>query len=550
MATGAKQAFRLAHPATAALTLPMTGVLATAIVVADPGVPALVPAAGLWLCIGLPTLLLVHKLIAPTVALAEALVYGLATTLLALMLGGLALNQLLPVVGVARPLDRVPVLITLGVGLIGLVAWRFDRRRAFTAIALTARESVLIGTGAIVVVGAIMGAIRLNNGASGAFTIGVLAVGAAAVVGLLVWRGSVRDGVICTTLYLLALGLLFMTSLRGWYITGHDIQQEFHALQLTSINGGWDISRYRDPYNACLSITILPTVIGRIAHLHDPYVFKVVFQMLFAVCPVVVYRIARRFTAVGPSVLAAVYFLSFPTFFTDMPFLARQEIAFIFLGGAYLVIDRRRAEHAMAADVARPHVRRRGVLALLDHVRPAGRHGRDLARVEERSRHTHGHASAAGPGRSCACAGSPWSSRGRSWCGLTVLVAVWTGPLTGTSGQLEKTALSSARGVLSGDHLEQPVVGCVVQPPGRRHRAALAAPREIPGGVAGLHRRGAGRGHLLPAKRAGPLSDTRPEQPGLPLTAVGRRVSEAGVDVPAANSSCGRASRASCRSSW
>ena len=54
--------------------------------------------------------------------------------------------------------------------------------------------------------------------------------------------------------------------------------------------------------------------------------------------------------------------------------------------------DRRRAEHALAPDVARAHVRRRGLLALLDHVRPAGRHGRDLARGEERGRHAHDHA--------------------------------------------------------------------------------------------------------------------------------------------------------------
>ena len=534
MATGAKQAFRLAHPATAALTLPMTGVLATAIVVADPGVPALVPAAGLWLCIGLPTLLLVHKLIAPTVALAEALVYGLATTLLALMLGGLALNQLLPVVGVARPLDRVPVLITLGVGLIGLVAWRFDRRRAFPAIALTARESVLIGTGAIVVVGAIMGAIRLNNGASGAFTICVLAVGAAAVVGLLVWRGSVRDGVICTTLYLLALGLLFMASLRGWYITGHDIQQEFHSLQLTSINGGWDISRYRDPYNACLSITILPTVIGRIAHLHDPYVFKVVFQMLFAVCPVVVYRIARRFTAVGPSVLAAVYFLSFPTFFTDMPFLARQEIAFIFLGGAYLVMTdagqsmrwRRTWLALMSVGVVFSHYSTTyvllGVMAVTWLAARTGvatrmitraRRSRTILRVRR----------------------EPLVITWPLLVGLTVLVAVWTGPLTGTSGQLEKTALSSARGVLSGDLLS--------------NRSSDVSYSLLAGDTEPLSQRLAryrtesldstaaarGAGTYYPRSVLDRYPTPALEQPGLPLTAVGRGVSGAGVSVPALN---------------
>ena len=73
----------------------------------------------------------------------------------------------------------------------------------------------------------------------------------------------------------------------------------------------------------------------------DPYVFKVFFQLLFATCPVMVYLLARRYCSKHVAILAVVYFVSFPTFFTDMPFLNRQEIAFVFLGLAYLALTRR-----------------------------------------------------------------------------------------------------------------------------------------------------------------------------------------------------------------
>ena len=358
-----------------------------------------------------------------------------------------------------------------------------------------------------------------------------------------------RDGVICTTLYLLALGLLFMTSLRGWYITGHDIQQEFHALQLTSINGGWDISRYRDPYNACLSITILPTVIGRIAHLHDPYVFKVVFQMLFAVCPVVVYRIARRFTGVGPSVLAAVYFLSFPTFFTDMPFLARQEIAFIFLGGAYLVMTdagqsmrwRRTWLALMSVGVVFSHYSTTyvllGVMAVTWLASRSGvatrmitraRRSRTILRVRREplvitwpflvgltaarrglDRAADRHLRPAredgpqlGAGRAL---GRPLGNRSSD---------VSYSLLAGDTETLRSASRSTARSRWT--------------PPPRRAREGTYYPRSVV--------------DRYPTPAA--------EQPDLPLTAVGRRVSDAGVTCRPPNSSCGRASRASCRSSW
>ena len=129
-----------------------------------------------------------------------------------------------------------------------------------------------------------------------------------------------------------------MTSLRGWYVTGHDIQAEYRVFQLTQAHARWDISYFRDAYNACLSITILPTELARVVSVDGPYIYKVFFQVIFAACPVLVYAIARRYWSRSVGILAAVYFVGFPTFFTDMPFLNRQEIAFLFVCVAILLI--------------------------------------------------------------------------------------------------------------------------------------------------------------------------------------------------------------------
>jgi uncharacterized membrane protein len=89
-------------------------------------------------------------------------------------------------------------------------------------------------------------------------------------------------------------------------------------------------------YNACLSITILPTELGQILHVDSPYVYKLFFQLIFALTPILAYGIARRYFNRGISTLAVAYFVGFPTFFTDMPFLNRQEIAFLFVGAGVL----------------------------------------------------------------------------------------------------------------------------------------------------------------------------------------------------------------------
>ena len=98
------------------------------------------------------------------------------------------------------------------------------------------------------------------------------------------------------------------------------------------------MSTFRDPYNACLSITLLPTQMASLLHVDDPYIYKVFFQLLFAACPVMVFTLARRYFSDRVAILAVAYFIGFPTFFTDLPFLNRQEMALLFVAAAFLAM--------------------------------------------------------------------------------------------------------------------------------------------------------------------------------------------------------------------
>jgi len=98
---------------------------------------------------------------------------------------------------------------------------------------------------------------------------------------------------------------------------------------------------YQNAYNACLSITILPTILTNLLSVQDILVYKVIFQILFATSPVLVFFILRNYTTPVFAFLSAFLFMSFPTFFNDMPMLNRQEIGFIFFGLAlYMMLER------------------------------------------------------------------------------------------------------------------------------------------------------------------------------------------------------------------
>jgi uncharacterized membrane protein len=296
--------------------------------------------AGSLLAIGLPTWMLSQKINWRTDAPSERLAYSVVSSIFGLMAAGLVVNTILPHLGISRPLDRDPVLATVDVwcGLIAL--WRPKR---FSPMIPTPRIDKLQGAdwlvgflSALCVPLAVMGANRLNNGADSGLTLIMLFIAAITLAIMFVKRNTLNGGTITAALYFIATAMLLMTSLRGWYITGSDIQNEYVVFELTKSHGDWNMSNAPNPYNACLSVTILPTMLSQLLRVDDPYIFKFWFQLLFALCPVFVYRISLRYGDRTIALVATIYFIAFPTYFTDMPFVNRQEIAYLFVGACVL----------------------------------------------------------------------------------------------------------------------------------------------------------------------------------------------------------------------
>lgn len=291
--------------------------------------------AGFLLALGLPAWMLSQKVDWRTDRPTERLSYSVVAAILGLLVIGLVINTVLPHIGIHHPLDRGPVLLAIDAWCGGLALWRRERfRPAIPSVPLDRLSSADLTIGslaALCVPIAVVGANRLNNGASGTVTLAMLVLAGITFTLMFAKRAQLNPGTLPVAIYFIGLAMLLMTSLRGWYITGHDIQEEYRVFELTKTHGDWNISLERDGYNACLSITILPTMLWQVIRVDDPYIYKFWFQVLFALCPVLVYCITERLTGRTEGILAAMFFVVFPTYFTDMPFLDRQEIAFLFV---------------------------------------------------------------------------------------------------------------------------------------------------------------------------------------------------------------------------
>ena len=62
------------------------------------------------------------------------------------------------------------------------------------------------------------------------------------------------------------------------------------------------------------------------------YIYKVIFQMIFAFGLLPIYYFIKKLSSSRIALICALIFISFPVFLNDMPFLNRQEIAFVFFG--------------------------------------------------------------------------------------------------------------------------------------------------------------------------------------------------------------------------
>ncbi|MDP9794079.1 hypothetical protein J2S43_002591 [Catenuloplanes nepalensis] len=195
--------------------------------------------------------------------------------------------------------------------------------------------AVLVNTatvfaGAVAVPLAVLGAARLNAGGGPLLSLVALTAVLAAVAGAAYAAGRHRPGVAAGALYLAGLAVLLATSLRGTGVTGHDIKIEYHVLVDVLDAGRWRPGGVYPGYNSCLSLTTLPAFLARLLGLAPLDVYRVAYQVVFALAPVGAFLLARRLLPPVAAVLAAGLFIAFPTFVNDMPMLNRQELALLF----------------------------------------------------------------------------------------------------------------------------------------------------------------------------------------------------------------------------
>jgi len=273
----------------------------------------------------------------------EFLIFQLGISVTSIMILGLFVNWILPVLRISlEPLNLTALLIIFNIFLLMLLAITLNLNKK-TAIKIKIPNQNQLSLGLIYVALffvplSIIGATKLNHQISSKLPMLLIFLISAYVFILTIYRKKLTETVFPISIWLISLSLMFMYSFRSEYISGWDNHLEYHVFQLTKNHQHWIPDSFPNPYNSCISITILPTIFSLFTGIPDIYILKLIYPVIFSFVPVAIYLLGRYYLTSFQAYLGAFFFSSQWMFMNQYPFIYREQTAMLFASLLFLTI--------------------------------------------------------------------------------------------------------------------------------------------------------------------------------------------------------------------
>lgn len=298
----------------------------------------LAQALSLLILLIVPGVLLLRALRVPPRAVLAFPIYVPCASLVVLMGTGLMVNLIGISTGSEPPLRTGPMLAYVTVACVLLLVLAPRQRDAFVPLLRRSVPRIHHLAPLSLPLLAAAGAAAVNAGSGAALAYAAVAAATVMLCGAIVFADRLGAGTTAVILYSVALTLIWGYTLRGEFTYGFDITTEHLIAREGIATGVWELDHTRDAYGALLSVTILPAFLSQVTGLSSLAIFKVVFPAIFALFPAGAFLLARRFIAPVFAVAAAGLIIAQSAFSQQIPAVARQEIAFVLLLAAIVVV--------------------------------------------------------------------------------------------------------------------------------------------------------------------------------------------------------------------
>lgn len=279
----------------------------------------------------LPGYLILRILHLNNLTLVEVVLYILTFSTVFVLVSGLFLNTILPIMGFSEPLTYSYIVFFFSALLLILNILNFNSEdlHAMDLSTYNPISYILSGLSILGLLFTIFGTTLLNNEKSNFFSLLSILLVPVILVLVAFFNKTINSKVFPFVIFFVAVNLMLLYSLRSWHVNGFDITQELNIFGFTDERNKWVLEVFKDPYNACLSITIFPKILYELFNIPIEYIFKIVFPIIAAFIPVVIYLIFTKFTDNLKAFLGAVFFTIQIQFVFQMPALTRQCLALL-----------------------------------------------------------------------------------------------------------------------------------------------------------------------------------------------------------------------------
>lgn len=162
---------------------------------------------------------------------------------------------------------------------------------------------------------------------------GVVACAIIAVV-LSAWN-KLDTKYISILIYSVSLAFLYQSTLISDNLIGTDIHTEYYIYQ-QALNG-WNIN-YPHAYNTSIGSTLIAPFLTNTLHINGYFIYKAIYPALFAILPVLLYKIYSKEFNHQIAFIACTLFVTVPTYLLEMIGLPRQMLGELMLGVVMVLV--------------------------------------------------------------------------------------------------------------------------------------------------------------------------------------------------------------------
>ena len=289
----------------------------------------------------LPGLLMLQIIKLNRIGLIERFVLSVGLSISFLMFFGLGLNNSSLILGYETPLAITPLLIAFNLAFIVLIiiGYYMHKDSLFTIpnLKLNASEKAFLIIPILFPALSVFGIHIMNTTDNNLFLMFLLLLISIYVVFVSISDQKFPKRIYPAVIFLISISLVLLLSLRSNHLIGIDTHTEYYLFQTTLDRLHWKAPTIGNALDACLAISLLPTIYQSILNISPEFLFRILYSLIYSISPLVIYVLSKKYIRESYAFLASCFFMfQYCFLFTEAN--ARTNIAILFFALMMMVL--------------------------------------------------------------------------------------------------------------------------------------------------------------------------------------------------------------------